>query len=95
MSLDQALALLQEGLIFMRLEAGRVPIPVWLSLEDDNSVLSWRSCGSPTPPPPHSLSIALFNGARALDSSDAQATLAQIPSFFCSLSVSAFSLNPA
>lgn len=73
MSRDQALALMQEGLIFMRLEAGRVPIPVWLSLEDNNSVLSWRSCGTPTPPPPHSLSVALFNGARALESSDAQA----------------------
>ena len=75
MSRDQALALMQEGLIFMRLEAGRVPIPVWLSLEDNNSVLSWRSCGTPTPPPPHSLSVALFNGARALESSDAQAKL--------------------
>jgi hypothetical protein len=73
MSFDQALALMQEGLIFMRHEAGRVPIPVWLSLEDNNSVLSWRSCGTPSPPPPHSLSIAFFNGARALESSDAQA----------------------
>jgi hypothetical protein len=73
MSLNQALSLLQEGLIFMRHDAGRMPIPVWLSLEDNNSVLSWRCCSPPTPPPPHSSSIAAFNGARALDSSDAQA----------------------
>ena len=73
MSLDQALSLLQEGLIFMRHDAGRMPIPVWLSLEDNNSVLSWRCCSTPTPPPPHASSIAAFNGARPLDSSDAQA----------------------
>ena len=82
MSFDQAMVLMQEGLIFMRHEAGRVPIPVWLSLEDNNSVLSWRSCGTPVPPPPHSLSIAIFNGARALESSDAQAKPAYtIPHF--------------
>ncbi len=74
MKLDEALVLMQDGLIFMRHEAGRVPIPVWLSLEDNNSVLSWRSCAPPLPPPPHSSSIAAFNGAHALDSSDAQAT---------------------
>ena len=71
MNRDQALTLLKEGLIFMRHEAGRVPIPVWFSMEDSNSVLSWRCCSPPLPPPPHSSPIAAFNGARALDSSDA------------------------
>jgi hypothetical protein len=71
MDLKQAQALLQEGLIFMRHEVGRVPIPVWFCLED-SSVLSWRSFSPPVPPPPHSCSVALFNGARALDASDAR-----------------------
>jgi hypothetical protein len=78
MNREQALTLLKEGLIFMRHEAGRVPIPVWFSMEESNSVLSWRCCSPPLPPPPHSSPIAAFNGARALDSSDAQVALLRL-----------------